>query len=355
MGGGSWSTNSYDAKNLAKSRAGYASSFTHTEDISKGKTPVGAHNSLDPKYKNKKGPFADKITREAADSDEHPNSTPIVVMFDVTGSMGGIPMVLQQKLPNLHGLLQRKGYVEDPQIMFGAIGDAYSDRVPLQVSQFESDNTMDDHLGNIYIERGGGGGNHESYNLAAYFVANHTHIDSYEKRGQKGYLFLIGDERIYKQTTVQEIDKYIGEKSGLQGPVDTKDVIAKLQEKWNVFFLFAKQGSYTEGAVLDNDGSGWSSGVDNVYGWRELLGEQALILEDADEVCEAIGLTLGMMEGGLSYEDGLTDITDAGGSTKSLGKVGQSLATVSGNATSVVSASENLPDVADDGSGISRL
>ena len=77
-----------------------------------------------------------------------------------------MPRVLQTKLPQLLGLLLRKGYASDPQIMFGAIGDATCDRVPLQVGQFESDNRMDDDLGRIVLEGGGGGQMTESYELA---------------------------------------------------------------------------------------------------------------------------------------------------------------------------------------------
>ena len=99
------------------------------------------------------------------------------MLFDVTGSMRKVPRVLQTKLPQLLGLLQRQGYASDPQIMFGAIGDATCDRVPLQVGQFESDNRMDDDLGRIVLEGGGGGQMTESYELAMYFMARHTATD----------------------------------------------------------------------------------------------------------------------------------------------------------------------------------
>jgi hypothetical protein len=84
--------------------------------------------------------------RESRDSAEHPESLAIAVLFDVTGSMGGVPRALQARLPQLLGLLLRKGYARHPQIMFGAIGDATCDRAPLQVGQFESDNRMDGDL-----------------------------------------------------------------------------------------------------------------------------------------------------------------------------------------------------------------
>ena len=152
--------------------------------------------------------------RESRDSAEHPESLAIAVLFDVTGSMGGVPRVLQAKLPQLLGLLLRKGYAEDPQIMFGAIGDATCDRAPLQVGQFESDNRMDDDLGRILLEGGGGGQKTESYELAMYFMARHTAIDCYDKRGQRGYLFLIGDELAYPQVKPAEVRDVIGD--GLQ-------------------------------------------------------------------------------------------------------------------------------------------
>ena len=127
------------------------------------------------------------------------------MLFDVTGSMRGVPRALQAKLPQLLGLLLRKGYVAHPQIMFGAIGDATCDRAPLQVGQFESDNRMDDDLGRILLEGGGGGQKTESYELAMYFMARHTATDCFGERGRRGYLFIIGDEMAYPRVKPGEV------------------------------------------------------------------------------------------------------------------------------------------------------
>jgi adenylosuccinate synthase len=113
------------------------------------------------------------------------------VLVDVTGSMGGVPRALQKKLPKLLGLLKDSGYVRDPQIMFGAIGDATCDRAPLQVGQFESDNRMDADLERILLEGGGGGQKTKSYEVAMYFMARHTAADCFENRGKRGYLFML--------------------------------------------------------------------------------------------------------------------------------------------------------------------
>ena len=355
MGGGRWTTDTYAAKNTAKRSAGYSTAFTHTEDIRAGKKAAGAHESLDPKLTNKAGEHEGKNIREAMDSDEHPTSTPIAVLFDVTGSMGGIPKVLQTKLPNLHGLLQRKGYVEDPQIMFGGIGDAYSDRVPLQIGQFESDNAMDDDLGNIFLEGGGGGGCHESYELAAYFMARHTHLDIAKKRGGKGYLFIIGDERIYDTVSAEQVRRLIGGVSAEQAEnISTKDIFEELKAKFEVFFLFAAQGSYSEADTLDGKyGGGVRAGA--AMGWRELLGENALTLDDANAVCETIALTLGVMEGTVTLEDGMTDLTDVGSDATSVAAAGKALATVGAGASVVATTSGDLGLEKTEDGGTERL
>ena len=129
MGSGRWSTNVYDAAARFRAATG-ASAFAYSDG---GAAHV--HPALDP--------FGVSM-RESRDSGEHPQSLAIAVLFDVTGSMRGVPRALQAKLPQLLGLLLRKGYAAHPQIMFGAIGDATCDRAPLQVGQFESDNRMDD-------------------------------------------------------------------------------------------------------------------------------------------------------------------------------------------------------------------
>ena len=156
MGSGHWSTDVYDAASRYRASTG-ASAFSYSDSGARS-----VHPALDP--------F--DATRESRDGDEHPRSLPIAVLFDVTGSMRTVPRVLQTKLPQLLGLLQRQGYASDPQIMFGAIGDATCDRVPLQVGQFESDNRMDEDLARIVLEGGGGGQKTESYELAMYFLVS---------------------------------------------------------------------------------------------------------------------------------------------------------------------------------------
>ena len=76
--------------------------------------------------------------REARDSEEHPNSTPIIIGLDTTGSMGYLSEEIAKN--SLHETMMKlysTKPVPDPQLMFSAIGDV-SDQAPLQVTQFES-------------------------------------------------------------------------------------------------------------------------------------------------------------------------------------------------------------------------
>jgi hypothetical protein len=150
--------------------------------------------------------------RESRDSADNPNSTPLIVGIDVTGSMGMIADVIARKgLGTLfEGILDRKP-ISDPHVMFMGIGDANYDRAPLQVSQFEADMRVVEQLALIYLEHGGGGNQFESYNLPWYFAAQHTVHDSLIKRGKRGYLFTIGDEEAPKALTKDQIKKFIGD------------------------------------------------------------------------------------------------------------------------------------------------
>ena len=273
MGGSHWSDDFYADRELFRKASG-KSAFAYDASLrSDPKAARTAHPKMDPHGK----------MRESRDSESHPNSVAIGVVFDVTGSMGGIPITLQKKLPQLMGLLLRKGYVQDPQILFGAVGDAKSDRVPLQIGQFESGIEMDDDLGRLYLEGGGGGSFEESYELPLYFFARHTKIDCFEKREKKGYLFLIGDEMPYRTATPADVAKVTGDDIGSALPIER--VIREAREKYHVFFIIPNGASHGADPRLRER-------------WESLLSaENVLMLPDAEGVCEAIGLAIGLVEG----------------------------------------------------------
>ncbi|WP_405014281.1 hypothetical protein [Kitasatospora sp. NBC_01539] len=305
MGSGSWSTNVYDA--AAHYRAGTgASAFAYSDSTTRGsRSTWKAHPSLDPHG---------LTIRESRDSDEHPVSLAVAVLFDVTGSMQTVPRVLQTKLPELFGLLLRKGYTEHPQILFGAVGDATCDRVPLQLGQFESDNRMDDDLGNILLE-GGGGQMTESYELAMYAMARHTALDCLERRGRKGYLFLIGDELPYGKVKAREVRAVLGEEIPEDIPLPA--LVAELQRLYHVYFILPAGTAYAGNAEV-------------LGTWRKLLGQNVIELDDLDAVCETVALTIGLGEEAIDLQEGLADLADLGsGAVATVGKALDGLARAS--------------------------
>lgn len=301
MGHGFWDDNSFTAARTYREARGL-DDFGYTSDLrSQPANRWRAHPTLEP--------FG-VSARECRDSAEHPNSLPIAVLFDVTGSMGMVPRVMQSKLGQLHGLLQRRGYAQDPQILFGGIGDADSDRVPLQVGQFESGNAMDEQLRDIFLEGNGGGQKSESYELAAYFMARHIHTDAWAKRGKKGYLFIIGDELNKRALLARHIRQVIGDR--VVQNINVESIYRELEQRWRVFFIMPGQSSYFGDPQIRSH-------------WQRLLGERFLELEDPALVCELIAITIGLCEGTVDLDQGLTDLQQTS-SSESARAVGATLA-----------------------------
>ena len=96
----------------------------------------------------------------------------------------------QDELPDFMNVLSACK-VRDPQVLFMAVGDATCDGAPLQVGQFETTaELMNQRLTWSYLEGGGGGQNKESYELALYFLAEHTDMDCWVKRKKRRYIFM---------------------------------------------------------------------------------------------------------------------------------------------------------------------
>lgn len=331
MGYTTWSASTYDA--AASMRAvNHVSDFaysdsgarvTHTEmDVSRG--------GLDGKG----------AIREARDSTEHPLSVPIAIWLDETGSMSEVPRKVIKKLPSLFGLLLRKGYVTDPQIMFAGIGDAYSDRCPLQVGQFEAGNEADEDLARLVLEGNGGGGAHESYELALYFLSRRTRTDAWDKRGRRGYAFLIADEMAYDKVSRSQVSKLIGADEEADIPFD--DILAEAQEKWDIYYIMPEGSMYARGS--------WAAeqGEKNFAFWSSRIGQNAIKLDDLDNLCEVIAVTIGIAEGTTTLSASLADLTEIG--SPAGGTVSKSLATIGASAgpgDTVVAAPHGEMDLPD--------
>ena len=277
MGYSSWSTEAYRSVTDRRSGAAAGELFRETA-------------SVDPRMDPRQ-----LTVREARDSEAHPHSTPLVVGFDVTASMGHIPEDFARvQLGRLMTLLSENGWIRDPQVLFAAYGDAVSDRGPLQVGQFESGLEMDLWLTRIWLE-GGGGDIPESTTLVHWFAAHRTATDAWEKRGEKGFLFTIGDAP-NKELKDSHLRRVFGGRPEAGGA--DPEVLAAVQERWECWHVLVPSGRDIR--------------EDARVCWEGLLGTNLLICRDHRAICELIGVVVGLRQGRLDPTEGARVLTGAG-------------------------------------------
>ncbi len=141
------------------------------------------NDKYNPKYIN---------MRESCDSNDSPQSTPIILGFDVTGSMGYLAAeIAKNSLNKTITEIYDKQPVTNPHVMCAAFTGENCDGA-IQVTQFEADIRVVEQLLELKV---GFGWNSYSYDMLVwYFAAKHTKTDCFEKRGQKGFIFCVGDE-----------------------------------------------------------------------------------------------------------------------------------------------------------------
>jgi hypothetical protein len=231
--------------------------------------------------------------RESRDSDEHPNSTPIIVGLDVTGSMGVIPEKLTKGGLGtfVNNILQNRP-VPDPHILFMGIGDAVAgDKAPLQVTQFETDNVICDQLTDIWLEGGGGANTYESYDLAWAFGAYKTQTDAWEKRKQKGFLFTVGDELFPMSTNVDYFTNMFS--NNITDDPTPTSLLEAASEKWNIYHIIIAQGHFT-------DYRGQLQKVKD--SWKQHLNRRALVLYNYDYLPQLLVSAIAL-ESGQELDD----------------------------------------------------
>ena len=261
MGGGSFSFDSYVTRSATK---GY-----HTRSTADVFQQRQINNAMHP---------YGIVARESRDSVEHPNSVAIILGLDVTGSMGSIPHhLVKEGLPSLVDKIIKHG-IADPQILFLGIGDHECDNSPLQVGQFESsDELLEKWLTSVYLEGGGGGNGGESYLLAWYFAAYHTAIDCLEKRGQKGFLFTVGDEPVLPSVPKNVLKNLMGE--GQYEDFTASRLFEEVRKKYHTYHIHVKEtASGSRSHVID--------------GWRQLLCDNLLVVNKHTEIADLIAETI---------------------------------------------------------------
>ena len=232
MGCGTWDTNSFisysTSKGLTTDSLGFITSSVSNQEMFKART-------LDPALNPK------NVVRECCDSDDHPNTLPVVIALDVTGSMGQAAVEVAKKLNGIMTKLYEN--IADVEFMVMGIGDLSYDTCPIQASQFESDIRIAEQLDKVYFEFGGGGNGFESYSAAWYFGTHHTKLDCWN-RGKRGIIITIGDERLNPYLPMR------GRQSGLiaalgdslEKDVETPELFEEASKKFDIYHIHVNHG-----------------------------------------------------------------------------------------------------------------
>ncbi len=267
MGSGSWSRDSFVSYSTS-TKSGVTFDSSGTICTAMGNQDMFKARKLDPALDPK------NVTRECRDSAEHPNTIPVILALDVTGSLGQAAVEIAKKLNVI--MTDLYDNIKDVEFMIMGIGDYYCDSVPLQVSQFESDIRIAEQLDKLYFEFGGGGNSFESYTAAWYFGSRHCKLDCWD-RGKKGIIITMGDERMnpyiprYGHNTT--IKNSIGD--DLQADIDTKELYEEASQKFDIYHINVLHGS-------DWDRNGI------VESWRQLLDDAHFRETNLDSIAREI-------------------------------------------------------------------
>ena len=282
MGGGQWDSGAYTSSKSTRAATG-TSAFAYSSSAS------SVHADLDPLRINKKP--VGKL--ESRDSAEHPESNAVFVCFDVTGSNKARAVDAQDRLPNLMDLLNK--YLVDPQVAVAA-NDDYKvvGRNAVQISEFETDNRIDDHIQKIWLVGNGGGNDGESYDLLLYAAARKVVLDCVEKRGKKGYMFMYADEPIFKYVDKHEVKAIFGD--DIERDIPIAEIIEEARRNFNIFMIWPERGyHHAREQFIDLFGA-----------------EFVLDLQHPNMICELIASTVGLYEDKVTPDSAVADLVAVG-------------------------------------------
>jgi hypothetical protein len=214
------------------------------------------------------------------------SANPLIVAIDVTGSMASWPFEIFDRLPLLFNTLAQ--YRPDTEICFAAIGDAGVDRWPLQVTSFAGGYDLEQLLGSLCGE-GGGGDAPESYGLFAHWV--NTHVEIPNAQQEAPFLIVFGDINMHAKISRAQVTHYLGEegkgiKDWLKGDLDSIEEWQKVTQKWNTWFLRRPGGK--RGDAIDKQ-------------WGKAIGEQKIFhIEDEQR---AVDYAMGLVARSWGYFD----------------------------------------------------
>lgn len=219
MGGGTWTNDSFVSYSHSVHKSVDSRGFISSGQEWRARKMDSA---LDPKG----------VIRECVNSKEHPNTIPVILALDVTGSMGEACKKTAEALGVIMTDLYSKH--KDIEFMIMGIGDVECDSCPIQATQFESDVRIAEQLDKLYMEHGGGGNGYESYTAAWQFGLQQCKLDCW-KQGRKGIIITMGDEPLNPVLERRGLNEATGQSN--ETSIKTPDLYKRACEKYDIFHI----------------------------------------------------------------------------------------------------------------------
>lgn len=301
MGGNSYDRDVYSSS----SSSGWGNSYNPSAS---GGSSLGASSSY----------ASAKLGSTTLDSSMMPNGkilkstskNPIIVMLDVTGSNIDFAKIVYDKMPMFYGQIEQQGYLDDFEIAFCAVGDAYTDKYPLQIGSFAKGIELDSWLEKIVLEGCGGGQKMESYELAAYYLLKNAEFAP----GSEPLIFFIGDEAPYSKVNRSQAEMFEIEcKEECTVPFE----LLRKKVKDNVFMLLSKY-------------NGWGFDDSITKCWEGLLAPKHVVkIGEEKAIVDLILGIISMYSGSRNLATYKVDMLSRGQSQARIASVAESLDSLS--------------------------
>ncbi|OGL77484.1 hypothetical protein A3E97_00710 [Candidatus Uhrbacteria bacterium RIFCSPHIGHO2_12_FULL_47_12] len=206
----------------------------------------------------------------------------LLLVNDMTGSMSSWPITVRTKALYLDHELRTMYLSEDTDVAFCAFGDAmHNERYPLQVREFTRGKAGHEvRLGELVHTKGGGGGGHETSELAALYIARNVHVPN---QSRKPIVIFNTDEAPYDEVTVARARDIARVK--IDKKMTTKEVFAELTRKFSVYLIQKPYDSSSDQAWITKT-------------WEDLIGaDHIALLPDENRIVDVIFGILGHYSG----------------------------------------------------------
>lgn len=216
----------------------------------------------------------------------------LIVVNDVTGSMGDNPAEIFRRLPLMFEEACKLLGSRDLEILFVAHGDARTDQHAVQVTRFGAGSELDQMLTSFSLTCGGGGQGSETPELVAYYLLRQVDTSS----AQNVYVWFVTDEAGCETLQSHLVRQWL-ELDLEPEYTQAATVFSALKRKMHTFVILFDTGAYRHEP-------------DKQYKirpyWEQVLGsvEYIVPLNDARRIVDVMLGTIAVMTGQLALFTG---------------------------------------------------